>query len=161
MLIWEIQVQAGGSFDVDYEVVGPNDKIIMDGEKERQGDFVFTATETGEYRFCFNNQMSTFAEKFVDFEIAVSSPSSHLPPFLTHTHICVLRSKTKPAPLSPLNKAHPPNKPPHSKNPSSSSQANSQPSPVTRNTSAPERTATFRLSEVRREESLTSVLLRV
>lgn len=65
------QVQAGGSFDVDYEVVGPQDKIIMDGQKERQGDFVFTATETGEYRFCFNNQMSTFAEKFVDFEIAV------------------------------------------------------------------------------------------
>ena len=43
----------------------------MDGQKERQGDFVFTALETGEYRFCFNNQMSTFAEKFVDFEIAV------------------------------------------------------------------------------------------
>jgi hypothetical protein len=51
--------------------VGPQDKIILDGQKERQGDFVFTAGETGEYRFCFNNQMSTFAEKFVDFEIAV------------------------------------------------------------------------------------------
>jgi len=45
----------------------------MDGSKERQGDFVFTATEAGEYRFCFNNQMSTFAEKFVDFEIAVGA----------------------------------------------------------------------------------------
>ncbi|KAE8449630.1 hypothetical protein EG329_007960 [Mollisiaceae sp. DMI_Dod_QoI] len=66
-------VQAGGSFDVDYEVVGPGDKIILDGQKERQGDFVFTASETGEYRFCFNNQMSTFAEKFVDFEIAVEN----------------------------------------------------------------------------------------
>ncbi|TVY90026.1 Pre-mRNA-processing protein [Lachnellula willkommii] len=66
-------VQAGGSFDVDYEVVGPNDKIIMDGKKERQGDFVFTAGETGEYRFCFNNEMSTFSEKFVDFEIAVEN----------------------------------------------------------------------------------------
>jgi len=43
----------------------------MDGKKERQGDFVFTAGEPGEYRFCFNNEMSTFAEKFVDFEIAV------------------------------------------------------------------------------------------
>jgi len=66
-------VQAGGSFDVDYEVVGPNEKVIMDGQKERQGDFVFTAGETGEYRFCFNNEMSTFAEKFVDFEIAVEN----------------------------------------------------------------------------------------
>ena len=66
-----MQVQSGGSFDVDYEVLGPNQKVILDGQKERQGDFVFTATEPGEYRFCFNNEMSTFAEKFVDFEIAV------------------------------------------------------------------------------------------
>ncbi|KAI9789525.1 MAG: hypothetical protein M1835_001607 [Candelina submexicana] len=66
-------VQAGGSFDVDYSVVGPNDKIIMDGSKERQGDFVFTANEPGEYRFCFNNEMSTFADKMVDFEIAVEN----------------------------------------------------------------------------------------
>ena len=43
----------------------------MEGQKERQGDFVFTAKEQGEYRFCFNNEMSTFVEKMVDFEIAV------------------------------------------------------------------------------------------
>jgi len=66
-------VQAGGSFDIDYEVIGPGDKIVMAEEKQRQGDFVFTATESGEYKFCFNNQMSTFAEKFVDFEIAVEN----------------------------------------------------------------------------------------
>jgi hypothetical protein len=45
----------------------------MQGEKERQGDFVFTANDIGEYRFCFNNEMSTFADKTVDFEIAVGS----------------------------------------------------------------------------------------
>ncbi|TGO10972.1 hypothetical protein BTUL_0120g00090 [Botrytis tulipae] len=73
-------VQAGGSFDVDYEVVGPKERVIMKEEKERQGDFVFTATEVGEYRFCFNNQMSTFAEKFVDFEIAVENePRASIP----------------------------------------------------------------------------------
>jgi len=69
------QVQSGGSFDVDYTVVGPNEKVILDGSKERQGDFVFTANDAGEYRFCFNNEMSTFAEKMVDFEIAVGLPS--------------------------------------------------------------------------------------
>ena len=68
------QVQSGGSFDVDYAVTGPNEKIIMDGAKERQGDFVFSAQDAGEYRFCFNNEMSTFADKFVDFEIAVRRP---------------------------------------------------------------------------------------
>ncbi|KAJ4346752.1 uncharacterized protein N0V89_010684 [Didymosphaeria variabile] len=67
-------VQSGGSFDVDYAVTGPGDRVILDGTKERQGDFVFTANDEGEYRFCFNNEMSTFAEKTVDFEIAVRAP---------------------------------------------------------------------------------------
>ena len=45
---------------------------MLEGQRERQGDYVFTANDLGEYRFCFNNEMSTFAEKLVDFEIAVS-----------------------------------------------------------------------------------------
>lgn len=66
-------MQSGGSFDVDYSVIGPGGKVVLDGTKERQGDYVFTAQSVGEYRFCFNNEMSTFAEKLVDFEIAVCS----------------------------------------------------------------------------------------
>ena len=63
---------------MDYAVWGPTaepgkERIIMDGEKERQGDFVFTATEVGEYRFCFDNSVSTFSDKVVDFEITVRS----------------------------------------------------------------------------------------
>lgn len=65
------QVQSGGSFDVDFAVTAPGEKVVLDGTKERQGDFVFTAQSVGEYSFCFNNEMSTFAEKMVDFEIAV------------------------------------------------------------------------------------------
>lgn len=57
-------------------MTGPNDRNIMGPTKERQVDSVFTAKETGEYRFCFNNEMSTFAEKTVDFEIAVRQPQS-------------------------------------------------------------------------------------
>lgn len=45
--------------------------MIMEGEKEKQGDFVFTATVMGEYRFCFDNTVSTFSDKIVDFEISV------------------------------------------------------------------------------------------
>lgn len=47
--------------------------MVLDGTKERQGDFVFTANEMGEYAFCFSNDMSTFAEKMVDFEIAIEN----------------------------------------------------------------------------------------
>lgn len=32
---------------------------------------MFTAKEIGDYKFCFSNEMSTFADKMVDFEIAV------------------------------------------------------------------------------------------
>ncbi|KAJ5104665.1 hypothetical protein NUU61_002012 [Penicillium alfredii] len=66
-------VQSGGSFDLDYSVTAPGGKVVMDGTKERQGDFVFTAQSSGEYTFCFNNEMSTFAEKLVDFEISVEN----------------------------------------------------------------------------------------
>ncbi|KAK5137748.1 hypothetical protein LTR08_007319 [Meristemomyces frigidus] len=78
-------VQSGGSFDIDYKVYGPTkdankDRIVLEGEKERQGDFVFTANEVGEYRFCFDNSMSTLTDKLVDFEIAVENdPRPSLP----------------------------------------------------------------------------------
>lgn len=71
------------SVQVDYKVYGPaiqagKDQVVLDGEKERQGDFVFTANQVGEYRFCFDNSMSTMTDKLVDFEIAVRcSPPAH------------------------------------------------------------------------------------
>jgi len=67
------QVQSGGSFDIDWVVTDPTDTIIIDGERERQGDYIFTAHNTGEYSFCFSNDMSSFSEKLVDFDIMVES----------------------------------------------------------------------------------------
>ncbi|CAG8736104.1 3900_t:CDS:2 [Dentiscutata erythropus] len=74
-------VQSGGSFDIDYVVTDPRGKAVISGERERQGDFVFTANFVGEYSFCFANDMSTFAEKLVDFEITIENePRAELPP---------------------------------------------------------------------------------
>lgn len=67
------QVQSGGSFDIDFEVKDPNEKVILDGLRERQGDYVLTANHVGEYAFCFENDMSTLTEKLVDFDIMVES----------------------------------------------------------------------------------------
>ncbi|KAI8148829.1 emp24/gp25L/p24 family/GOLD-domain-containing protein [Fennellomyces sp. T-0311] len=64
-------VQSGGSFDIDFSVQDPREKVVVDGQKARQGDYVFTANHVGEYSFCFSNDMSTFAEKLVDFEITL------------------------------------------------------------------------------------------
>ncbi len=66
-------VQSGGLFDIDYEVKDPNDKVLLDGQRERQGDYVLTANFVGEYAFCFENDMSTLTDKLVDFDIMVES----------------------------------------------------------------------------------------
>lgn len=47
------QVQSGGSFDVDWVVTDPKDTIVIEGERDRQGDYIFTAQLVGEYSFCF------------------------------------------------------------------------------------------------------------
>ncbi|KAJ1834554.1 hypothetical protein LPJ63_001849 [Coemansia sp. RSA 2711] len=64
-------VHQGGNFDIDYEVEGPNNRQLFKGEAERQGDFVFTATQVGEYAFCFKNGLASFADKLVEFDITV------------------------------------------------------------------------------------------
>lgn len=71
------------------------ERIFLSGEKEQQGDYVFTATDKGEYRFCFDNSISTFSDKVVDFEISVHTnrPSGRL----THAYTVWFRSKTNPA----------------------------------------------------------------
>lgn len=67
------KVQSGGSFDIDFDVKDPKDKVILDGQRERQGDYVLTANIVGEYSFCFENDMSTLTEKLIDFDIMVES----------------------------------------------------------------------------------------
>lgn len=62
-------VQAGGAFDINYTIRAPNRAIVVQEEKQRQGDYLFSADQIGEYEFCFDNEMSTFAEKVIDFEI--------------------------------------------------------------------------------------------
>ncbi|RSH86555.1 uncharacterized protein EHS24_004824 [Apiotrichum porosum] len=65
-------VQSGGSFEIDWVVMDPDDKIVVEGDNERQGDFIFTAKKIGEYSFCFANE-ATATDKLVDFDIMVES----------------------------------------------------------------------------------------
>lgn len=70
-------VQQGGSFDVDYSIKGPRLNVVAEETKQRQGDFSFNAQFSGEYEFCFLNEMSTFAEKVIDFEIKSDSDATN------------------------------------------------------------------------------------
>ena len=53
---------------------------MLEGERERQGDYIFTAHRVGEYSFCFSNDMSSFSEKLVDFDIMVESEPRPIAP---------------------------------------------------------------------------------
>ncbi|KAG6808232.1 hypothetical protein H0H92_004948 [Tricholoma furcatifolium] len=66
-------VQSGGSFDIDFDIKDPNEKLLLAGERERQGDYVLTANIVGEYAFCIENDISTLTGKLVDFDIMVES----------------------------------------------------------------------------------------
>lgn len=46
---------------------------MLEGERENQGDYIFTANHVGEYSFCFENDMSTITHKLIDFDIMVES----------------------------------------------------------------------------------------
>lgn len=141
-------MQSGGSFDVDFEVTAPSGKIVTEGTKERQGDFVFTGNEIGDYSFCFNNEMSTVTDKFVDFEIAVSNPCILLERIFLQAQTKnsadnrACRLRMKPESIFPPRREPPPNKPLPSRSPSSRFRARCPPYHETKSTSAHVRTAT-------------------
>ncbi|KAJ1968970.1 hypothetical protein H4R35_006273 [Dimargaris xerosporica] len=67
--------QAGGNFDIDYTVKDPKARVLFEGEAQKQGDFVFTGNDVGEYAFCFSNGVATHEDKLIDFDISVENES--------------------------------------------------------------------------------------
>jgi len=77
---YSLQVQSGGSFDIDFDIKDPKDKLLLEGQRERQGDYVLTANTVGEYVFCFENDISTVTPKLIDFDIMVESEPRRVAP---------------------------------------------------------------------------------
>lgn len=67
-LAFYYSVQNGGDYEVSYDVTAPDGSVMIQG-KERQGDWVLSATGPGDYSFCFSNVGTTVAEKVIDFDI--------------------------------------------------------------------------------------------
>lgn len=65
------EVAEGGFLDIDVKIVGPDGKVIYQGEQERSGKFTFSAHTAGTYTYCFSNEKSTMTSKVVMFNMDV------------------------------------------------------------------------------------------
>eukprot|EP00823_Brevimastigomonas_motovehiculus_P003239 TRINITY_DN1956_c0_g1_i1.p2 TRINITY_DN1956_c0_g1~~TRINITY_DN1956_c0_g1_i1.p2 ORF type:complete len:214 (-),score=29.29 TRINITY_DN1956_c0_g1_i1:1086-1691(-) len=70
-VVTSFNVASGGFLDVDVKMYGPDNKVIFDAEREKEGSFQFMALQSGMHRLCFGNTMSTVTGKTVSFHIYV------------------------------------------------------------------------------------------
>lgn len=54
-------------------MTAPNQDVVLEGEEEKEGDYIFTATQFGEYSVCFSNEKSTWTDKLLDFELLLEN----------------------------------------------------------------------------------------
>ncbi|KAL0479692.1 hypothetical protein AKO1_007519 [Acrasis kona] len=69
------QVASGGFLDIDASVDGPRGNNLYRVERESEGKFTYTTDDTGLYKICFSNVMSTVTPKTVNFQINVGGPA--------------------------------------------------------------------------------------
>ncbi|EDW28908.1 GL19428 [Drosophila persimilis] len=70
----DYQVIAGGHGDTDisFTLMDPHRKLLAADEKKDKGSLEHAAEETGIYKLCFDNTISTFSQKIVSFSLEVS-----------------------------------------------------------------------------------------
>ncbi|XP_059478788.1 transmembrane emp24 domain-containing protein 2 [Neocloeon triangulifer] len=65
------EIAEGGFLDIDVKIVGPDGRVIYQGERETSGKYTFAAHVPGVYTYCFSNQMSTMTPKVVLFNMDI------------------------------------------------------------------------------------------
>ncbi|XP_015180942.1 PREDICTED: transmembrane emp24 domain-containing protein 2-like [Polistes dominula] len=65
------EIAEGGFLDIDVKIIGPDGKIIYQGERTRSDKFTFGAHTAGIYTYCFSNEKSTMTPKVVMFNMEV------------------------------------------------------------------------------------------
>eukprot|EP01086_Lenisia_limosa_P017757 TRINITY_DN9182_c0_g1_i1.p1 TRINITY_DN9182_c0_g1~~TRINITY_DN9182_c0_g1_i1.p1 ORF type:complete len:198 (+),score=44.16 TRINITY_DN9182_c0_g1_i1:85-678(+) len=65
------QVTAGGLLDIDATIHSPSGDLLFNGNREKASRYSFKTGNTGTYKFCFSNRISTFAAKTVSWTLDI------------------------------------------------------------------------------------------
>jgi protein ERP2 len=66
-IYFDYQVIQGGELDITFWLNSPSNRILITDLKKDLGQHKFKTEENGEFRFCFDNSFSRFAQKQVFF----------------------------------------------------------------------------------------------
>lgn len=72
----EFQVLYGGKYDIDMTIYGPGDTLIQAFKKRQQETHKFKTIDRGQYKFCFDNEFSSFSHKVVYFYLGIGEEES-------------------------------------------------------------------------------------
>ncbi|KIM67894.1 hypothetical protein SCLCIDRAFT_13962 [Scleroderma citrinum Foug A] len=63
------QVGEGGHLDIDFWITGPEEESLGKHIRQSTGSATVVAEKDGRHEYCFSNQMSTMADKQVNFNV--------------------------------------------------------------------------------------------
>ena len=76
-VLW--QVTAGGYKDIDVRVFDPHQKVVYSVDRQGEGDIRVPVRDSGRYKVCFGNRMSTVSRKEVTVALHILDDRTAVP----------------------------------------------------------------------------------